>query len=74
MKQGWESDNKMITKRFDEVFDLSLGRTPSRGVDAYWGGCHTWVSIADMSCGKYISETKESITDKALVDTNIPIV
>lgn len=66
--------DKIINKRFDEVFDLSLGRTPSRGVDAYWGGNYTWVSIADMSCGKYISESKERITDKALVETNIPIV
>lgn len=74
MKQSLESDSNVIEKRFDEVFDLSLGRTPSRGVDAYWGGTHTWVSIADMSCGKHISETKERITDKALVETNIPIV
>lgn len=66
--------DKIINKRFDEVFDLSLGRTPSRGVDSYWNGTHTWVSIADMSCGKYISESKEYITDKALVETNIPIV
>ena len=66
--------DKMINKRFDEVFDLSLGRTPSRGVGAYWGGTQTWVSIADMSCGKYISESKEHITDKALSDTGIPIV
>ena len=66
--------DKIINKRFDEVFDLSLGRTPSRGVDSYWNGTHTWVSIADMSCGKYISESKECITDKALVETNIPIV
>lgn len=64
----------MINKRFDEIFDLSLGRTPSRGVGAYWGGTHTWVSITDMSCGKYISESKEYITDKALSDTGIPIV
>lgn len=65
---------ELITKRFDEVFDLSLGRTPSRGDKSYWGGNHTWVSIADMSCGKYISSSKECITDKALVDTGIPLV
>lgn len=64
----------IITKRFDEVFDLALGRTPSRGDKSYWGGLHTWVSIADMSCGKYISTSKEKITDKALFETNIPIV
>lgn len=64
----------MITKSFSEVFDLSLGRTPSRGNNLYWNGIHPWVSIADMSNVKYISQTKEKITDKALSDTHIPIV
>lgn len=66
--------SQIITKRFDEVFYLALGRTPSRGDKSYWDGLHTWVSIADMSCGKYISTSKEKITDKALQETNIPIV
>lgn len=64
----------MITGSFDDYFELSLGRTPSRGVDSYWGGTNTWVSISDMSLGKYISTSKECITDKALFDTNIPVV
>ena len=66
--------SSVITKRFDEVFDLYLGRTPSRGDKAYWGGDNTWVSIADMSCGKYISSSKENITDEAVKETGIPIV
>ena len=65
---------RMISKTFGEVFDLSLGRTPSRGDKTYWGGKNTWVSISDMSCGKYILNTKECITDKALEETGIPIV
>ena len=64
----------IISKRFDEVFNLSLGRTPSRGEKSYWGGDNTWVSIADMSCGKYISHTKEGITHTAIKETGIPIV
>lgn len=64
----------IITRRFDEVFDLALGRTPSRGDKSYWGGNNTWVSIADMSCGKYISATKEGITDKAVKESGIPLV
>lgn len=61
-------------KRFDEVFDLQLGRTPARGVDKYWGGTNTWVSIADMGRSKYISSSKECITDTALEETGIPVV
>ena len=61
-------------KRFDEVFDLQLGRTPARGVDKYWGGTNTWVSIADMGQSKYISSSKECISDTALAETGIPIV
>ena len=61
-------------KRFDEVFDLQLGRTPARGVDKYWGGANTWVSIADMGQSKYISSSKECISDIALEETGIPLV
>lgn len=61
-------------KRFDEVFDLQLGRTPARGVDKYWGGTNTWVSIADMGHSKYIASSKECITDAALEETSIPVV
>ena len=64
----------IMTGRFDDFFELSLGRTPSRGIDSYWGGTHTWVSISDMSSVKYISNSKECITDIAISDTNIPIV
>ncbi len=61
-------------KRFDEVFDLQLGRTPARGVDKYWGGTNTWVSIADMGQSKFISSSKECISDTALAETGIPLV
>lgn len=66
--------NKMIIKPFGDIFDLSLGRTPSRSNPSYWNGTYPWVSIADMSRNKYISHTKEHITSDAIFDTNIPIV
>lgn len=65
---------EMIIKPFGDIFDLSLGRTPSRSNPSYWNGTYPWVSIADMSGNKYISHTKEHITSDAIFDTSIPIV
>ncbi|OPY61025.1 MAG: Type I restriction modification DNA specificity domain protein [Pelotomaculum sp. PtaU1.Bin065] len=58
--------------KLDDAFDLQMGRTPSRDNSDYWRGCNKWVSIADMSCsGKYISCTKECITDKGVLESGI---
>ena len=51
--------------KFAEVFDLQMGKTPSRDNPSYWNGEYPWVSISDLK-GKYISATKEKITTKAL--------
>ena len=67
MKEGW------TYKRFDEVFDLQLGKTPSRDNSNYWGGDNVWVSIADLQ-GKYIDSSKESISDAAVSETGIKLV
>lgn len=64
MKQGWE------IKKLGEVFDLQMGKTPSRDNDDYWGGDNVWVAISDLQ-DKYIGESKEHITDKALTETKI---
>ena len=52
----------MIFKHLADLCDITIGRTPSRSVAEYWGGSSPWVSISDMR-SKYISETKECITD-----------
>ncbi|MDA3941721.1 MAG: restriction endonuclease subunit S [Spirochaetia bacterium] len=52
----------MIFKHLADLCDITIGRTPSRSVPEYWGGSSPWVSISDMR-SKYISETKEGITD-----------
>ena len=64
MKQGWE------IKTLGEVFDLQMGKTPSRDNGDYWGGDNVWVAISDLQ-DKYIGESKEHITDKALTETKI---
>lgn len=56
---------------FSEVFDLQMGKTPSRDNRAYWGGNNIWVSIADMNNRKYISSSKETISDIAVRETGI---
>ena len=64
MKQGWEY------KRFDEVFNLQMGKTPDRKNLDYFGGKNVWISIRDLG-EKEVSESNEHITDKAVSDTNI---
>lgn len=67
MKEGWEY------KKFDEVFDLQMGKTPSRDNPLYWGGKNIWVSIADLQ-GKYIGSSKECISDSAVSESGIKVV
>lgn len=59
--------------RLDELFELQMGKTPSRSNMDYWNsGCNKWISITDLSrCGKYIQQTKESISDKAVEESGI---
>lgn len=57
-------------KKFSDVFNLQMGKTPSRDNLAYWGGDNIWVSIADLK-DKYIDSTKEHITDAAVIESGI---
>lgn len=57
----------------EELFDLQMGKTPSRNNPEYWNSPdHKWISIGDLSrCGKYICETKEYLSDKAVEESGI---
>ena len=59
-----------------ELFDLQMGKTPARNNPDYWeSDDHKWISIGDLSkCGKYISETKEYISDTAVEDSGISLI
>ena len=59
--------------RVSDVFDLRMGKTPSRKNLSYWhDGNHDWISIADLgSFGKYVGSTKERINDLAIAETGI---
>ena len=61
--------------KLKQAFDLQMGKTPARNQPEYWCGDHSWVSIADIgNAGKYISKTKEGITDAGVIGSGIKIV
>ena len=58
--------------KLSDVFTLQMGKTPSRNNPAYWDGDHQWLSIADFGLnGKFITKTKEYITDVAVAESGI---
>jgi len=62
--------------KLKEIFELQMGKTPSRHNSSYWNtGDYKWISIADLSnVGKYISETKETISESAVIESGIKII
>lgn len=62
--------------RLEELFNLQMGKTPSRNNPEYWNSQdNKWISIGDLSkCDKYIFDTKEYISDSAVKDSGISII
>ena len=62
--------------RLNEIFDLQMGKTPSRNNADYWtDGQYDWVSIADLgSYQKYVEDTKERISALAVQESGIKSV
>lgn len=56
-----------------ELFALQMGKTPSRDNSSYWKKSeNNWISIADLTnSGKYISNTKETLSDSAVAESGI---
>ena len=57
-------NSEWILKPLSELCEIVIGRTPSRSKPEYWGKGYEWLSISDMNEKKYISVTKETITDE----------
>ena len=67
--------SKWPTVRLGDVFDLQMGKTPSRSDSRYWrDGIFPWVSISDMNSEKYIHDTKEKISIFAKQETGIKLI
>ena len=62
--------------RLDEIFDLQMGKTPSRNNIDYWAdGQYNWISIADLGgYQKYVEKTKEKISALAVQESGIKSV
>lgn len=59
--------------KLNELCEINIGKTPSRGNDDYWGEGNKWLSISDLK-EKYISKSKEEITDLAVKEYNMKLV
>lgn len=63
--------------RFDDVLKVDIGGTPARKEPSYWDreskSANHWVSIADIT-GKYLSGTKERITDLGVQKSSTKLV
>lgn len=57
-----------------DLCDIRIGRTPPRAEPRYWGPGHPWLSIADMSQGRDILATRETITDAAVRERHCHLV
>ena len=61
--------------KLKDAFNLQMGKTPARADLSLWGGNNKWISIADIgSAKKYISSTKECITDEGVSRSGIKVV
>ena len=62
--------------KLKDIFDLQMGKTPPRNNQDYWNtNDNKWISIADLSkTGKYISKTKECLSDDAVKNSGIKVI
>lgn len=62
--------------RLGDIFNLQMGKTPSRNNPDYWNdGIYNWISIADIGTyQKYTGDTKEKISELAVHDSGIKLV
>lgn len=70
--QGWR------VQEAQEVFSINIGKTPPRKESEWFSESNednVWVSIADMgSCGAFISDSSEYLTDEAVRRFNVQMV
>lgn len=59
--------------RLSDLYTLQMGKTPSRNVPEYWQeGTYQWASVSDLNReGKYLSKTREQITETAVEQSGI---
>ena len=68
--------NEWKKVKLGDIFNLQMGKTPLRENKLYWNkGEYNWISISDMNFSeKYVSFTKEKITNLAVKECGIKII
>ena len=68
--------NEWKKVKLGDIFNLQMGKTPLRENKLYWNkGEYNWISISDMNFSeKYVSFTKEKITNLAVKESGIKII
>lgn len=62
--------------KLDDIVEIIGGSTPSRKVKEYWGCGIPWIVPSELTglAGKYLTSTKESITEAGLQSSNLKII
>ena len=64
-----------VKYKISDIFDLQMGKTPPRDEQSFWNSNdYKWVAISDLDDCKYIENTSEYISSKAVQQTGIKIV
>ena len=68
--------NEWKKVKLGDIFNLQMGKTPLRENKLYWNkGEYNWISISDMNFSeRYVSFTKEKITNLAVKENGIKII
>ena len=68
--------NEWKKVKLGDIFNLQMGKTPLRENKLYWNkGEYNWISISDMNFSeKYVSFTKEKISNLAVKESGIKII
>jgi len=66
-------NKKICKKKLEDITTINIGGTPSRKIPEYFEGTNKWVQISDMNT-KYISDTKEKITDDGVNNSNVKLI
>jgi type I restriction enzyme S subunit len=65
--QGLGMKSEWNTYVLNDIIEIIGGGTPKRAISEYWEGKIPWLSVVDFNTGnKYVSETKEYITELGL--------
>lgn len=60
-------------KLLNQLCEINIGKTPARANAEYWNGENKWLAISDLK-NKYIINTKEGITEKAINECNMKLI